>query len=311
MITMLRKAFLVGIFCVMSVGSAMAADVLQPFVLAYTTTGEVSTVASEVKGKLTGAGFEIVGEYAPYDGADIIVVTNDALKANAAKSGNPDDDEFGGYGAIQRVSVTKNGDSIEVAYTNPVYMAAAYRMAGDLSDVRAQLEKALGSEQDYGSEKDLTADDLREYHYSFGMPYFDEPNELAEYDSYEDAIKAVEASLANGAGNTKKLYRVDIPGKQETVFGVALLGPPDSDTCGDVFVMNTIDLSTPRHTPHLPYEMVVSEGNVWSLRPEFRIAIGWPHLAFMGGGEGSFFSIKCVMGSIPKVLEQAAGQPGK
>ena len=86
MITMLRKAFLVGIFCVMSVGGAMAADVLQPFVLAYKTTGDVSSVASDVKKKLTGAGFEIAGEYSPYAGADIIVVTNDALKANAARN---------------------------------------------------------------------------------------------------------------------------------------------------------------------------------------------------------------------------------
>jgi len=137
MITMLRKAFLVGIFCVLSVGSAMAADVLQPFVLAYKTTGDVSAVASDVKGKLTGAGFEIVGEYSPFAGADIIVVTNDTLKANAAKS------DRGGYGAAQRVAVTKNGDDVEVSYTNPVYMAAAYRMAGDLAEVRAKLEGAL------------------------------------------------------------------------------------------------------------------------------------------------------------------------
>ena len=178
----------------LSVGSAMAADVLQPFVLAYKTTGDVSTVASDVKGKLTGAGFEIVGEYSPYAGADIIVVTNDALKANAAKS------DRGGYGAAQRVAVTKNGDDVEVSYTNPVYMAAVYRMAGDLADVRAQLEGALGAESEFGSEKNLTADDLRKYHYTVMMEYFDDPSELAEYDNHAEAVKAVEAGLAAGAG---------------------------------------------------------------------------------------------------------------
>jgi hypothetical protein len=92
MIAMLRKAILMGIFCVLSVGSAIAGEMLMPFVLAYKTTGDVSSVASAVKGKLTGAGFEVVGEYSPYAGADIIVVTNNALKATAAKS------ERGGYG---------------------------------------------------------------------------------------------------------------------------------------------------------------------------------------------------------------------
>jgi hypothetical protein len=250
-----------------------------------------------------------VGEYSPYDDADIIIVTNDALKTNAANSGDPDDDEFGGFGAIQRVSVTKNGDSIEVAYTNPVYMAAAYRMTSDLSDIRSQLESALGAVKDYGSEKELTAEDLRDYNYKpVVMPKFDAPNELAEYDSYEEAVKAVEESLAKGAGNTKKIYRVDRPGVNETLFGVAMPGPSDSDTCGDQFVMDTIDNSTPRHTPHLPYEMVVYDNMVFSLRPEFRIAIGWPHLSMLGGGVGDFWDIKCVMGMIPDKLSQAAGE---
>ena len=38
------------------------------------------------KQKLGAAGFEVVGEYSPYDGASIVIVTNDALKANAAAS---------------------------------------------------------------------------------------------------------------------------------------------------------------------------------------------------------------------------------
>ena len=38
-----------------------------------------------------------------------------------------------------RVSITKNGDSTEVAYTNPKYTAAAYRMAGDGADIRGAV----------------------------------------------------------------------------------------------------------------------------------------------------------------------------
>jgi len=307
MITMLRKAFLVGIFCVMSAGSAMAADVLQPFVLAYKTTGDVSTVASDVKGKLTAAGFEIAGEYSPYAGADIIVVTNDALKANAAKS------DRGGYGAAQRVAVTKNGDDVEVSYTNPLYMAAVYRMAGDLANVRAQLEGALGAESDFGSEKNLTADDLRKYHYTVMMEYFDDPSELAEYDNHAEAVKAVEAALAAGAGGTAKVYRIDVPGKspegkEMTVFGVAMKGVNADDCSGDEFIMSRIDKSTPRHTAHLPYEILVNGDEAEALYGRFRIAIDWPHLPMVASSNGgTFFSIMCSPNAIEEALTQASG----
>jgi len=304
MVAMLRKTLLTGILFIFSTAGALADDVLMPFVLAYKTTGDVSSVASDVKAKLTGAGFEIAGEYSPYDGADIIVVTTDAEKALAAKS------DFGAYGAAQRVSITKNGDEIEVAYTNPVYMAAAYRMAGDMADIRAQLEGALGAEMDYGSEKNLTAEDLGKYHYTVMMEYFDDPSELAEYDSQAEAVKAVEDSLAAGKGATAKVYRIDIPGKDETVFGVALKGKDADDCSSDAFIMDKVDKSSPRHTAHLPYEIVVSDGTAYALYARFRIAINWPHLPMVAApeGQGTFFSIMCAPGSIEEALIEASGE---
>jgi hypothetical protein len=288
---------------IVTTGAALADDYLQPFVLAGTSSGDVASVSSEVKSKLTGAGFEVVGEYSPYADADIIVVTNDALKNHAAKS------EFGAYGAMVRVAVTKNGDSTEVAYTNPVYMAAAYRMASDLSDIRAQVEGALGAEKDFGSEKNLTADDLRKFHYTVMMEYFDDPSTLAEYDSQAEAVKAVEDSLAAGKGSTTKVYRIDIPGKDETVFGVALKGKDADDCSGDNLVMSRIDKSTPRHTAHLPYEIVVSDGTAYALFARFRIAINWPHLPMVASESGAtFMNIMCSPGAIEEALIQGSGE---
>jgi hypothetical protein len=304
MTALLRKTLISGLFCILAAGNAMAGELLMPFVLAFKTTGDVSAVAGDVKGKLTGAGFEVVGEYSPYDGAHIIGVTNDALKGHAAKS------ERGGYGAVQRVAVTKNGDDVEVIFTNPVYMAAAYRMASDMADVRAALDGALGAEMDFGSEKDLTAEDLRKYHYTVMMEYFDDPSELAEYDSYEDAVKAVEDSLAAGLGATAKVWRVDVPGKKETVFGVALKGKDSEDCSGDEFVMSRVDKASPRSTAHLPYEMLVTEGGeIEALYARFRIAINWPHLPMVASETGgTFFKIMCSPGAIEEALIQAAGE---
>jgi hypothetical protein len=299
---LLRKTLITGFVFILSTGAALA-EVLMPFVLAGTSSGDVASVSAEVKSKLTAGGFEVVGEYSPYADANIIVVTNDTQKGHAAKS------EFGGYGAINRVSVTKNGDVIEVVYTNPVYMAAAYRMAVDMADIRGQLESALGAEKDFGSEKNLTAEDLRKFHYTVMMEYFDDPSELAEYDSHAEAVKAVEDSLAAGLGATAKVYRVDIPGKDETVFGVALKGADAEDCSGDEFVMTRIDKATPRSTAHLPYEIVVTDGEARALYARFRIAINWPHLPMVASKTGAtFMNIMCSPGAIEEALIKASGE---
>ena len=303
MIGLLRKTLFAGFMFALSAGSALAGDILMPFVLAGTSSDSVDTVAADVKSKLSGGGFEVVGEYSPYDGAHIIVVTNDTMKATAAKS------EFGAYGAAARVSVTRNGDVTETVYTNPIYMAAAYRMASDMSDIRKQLEGALGAEKDFGSEKNLTAEDLRKYHYTVMMEYFDDPSELAEYDSQEEALKAVNDSLAAGLGATAKVYQIDIPGKDESVIGVALKGKDADDCSGDEFVMSRIDKASPRSTAHLPYEIVVSDGTAYALFARFRIAINWPHLPMVASETGgTFMSIMCSPGAIEEALIQASGE---
>jgi hypothetical protein len=281
----------------------MADGILMPFVLASTSSGDVKSVAGEVKSKLTAGGFEIVGEYSPYKDADIIIVTNDTLKQTAAKS------EFGAYGAAQRVSITRNGDKTEVVYTNPIYMAAAYRMAGDLASTRAALEAALGAEKDFGSEKELTAKDLGNYHYTIMMEYFDDPSTLAEYDSQAEALKAVNDSLAKGLGATAKIYQIDIPGKDESIIGVALKGKDPDDCSGDAFIMGKIDKASPRSTAHLPYEIVVSDGTAYALFARFRIAINWPHLPMMASETGAtFMSIMCSPGAIEEALIEASGE---
>ena len=300
---LLKKTLITGLIFAVSTGAALA-EVIKPFVLAGTSSGDVATVSSEVKSKLTAGGFEVVGEYSPYADTNIIIVTNDAQKGHAAKS------EFGGYGAISRVSVTKNGDTTEVAYTNPVYMAAAYRMAVDMADIRASLESALGAEKEFGTgDKQLTADDMRKFHYTVMMEYFDDPSELAEYDSQAEAVKAVEDSLAAGAGGASKVYRVDIPGKDETVFGVAMAGADADDCSGDTYIMSRIDKDTPRSSAHLPYEIVVTDGVARALYARFRIAINWPHLPMVASKTGAtFMNIMCSPGAIEEALIQASGE---
>jgi len=263
--------------------AAFAQDaVLKPFVLASKGPGDIGQKVEATKAALAKAGFTIAGSYSPYANTTVIGVTNDELRTTAAKS------THGGFGAAQRVAVVKVGNDVQVSYTNPPYWANAYRMAGDLKDTAAKLQGALGKVEEFGA-KGLTAEQLRKYHYTFGMEYFDEPNEFVKYASHEEALKAVEAGLAAGKHGVTKVYRVDVAGKKEVLFGVAMKGAGDSKIMDDAYIMNEIDFRDVKSAAHLPYDILVSDNKVFAQYARFRIAISFPDLSMMGAN--SFMNI--------------------
>jgi hypothetical protein len=301
----IKTMFLVVLtFLAVNLNTAIADDdLLKPFVLAAKGPGNIAVKADAAKAALIANGFTIAGTYSPYSSAMILIVTNEELQKNAAES------DFGGYGAAQRVAITKVKGEIQISYTNPLYMANVYRMKGDLSNVAAKLEKALGKIESYGA-KGMSAKKARNYHYMFGMEYFTEPSVLAEFASYEEAIAAVEAGLAAKTEGVSKVYRIDVPGKQEAVFGVAMAGKPGTTKVtkegtpgqdeqfgaqmtgapeADQYIMSVIDFGDTKSTAHLPYEILVSDKKVYALYARFRIAISFPNLKMMGSN--SFMNI--------------------
>lgn len=290
-----NKLLLSALLALVTMGAQAADTILKPFVLGSKGAGTVAEKSAQAKTQLTAAGFTVVGEYAPFADANIIIITNDELKRNAAAS------DAGGYGAVQRVSVTKVGEEVQVSYTNPVYMANGYRMKGDLSGVAASLGTILGKVEEFGAQG-MSAKQVRKYHYMMGMEYFDEPSVLAEYGSYQEAVQAVDTKLANNKNGVSKVYRVDIPGKEESVFGVALKGSGDTKAMDDQFIMKEIDFRDLKSTAHLPYEVLVSGNKVYALYARFRIALNFPDLSMMG--KNSFMNIKKSPDAIKEALEK-------
>ena len=295
-------AILRGVFCLLlavGTGAALAQDaVLKPFVLASKGAGDVAQKVEATKAALTKAGFTVAGSYSPYANTTIIGVTNDELRSTAAKS------EHGGYGAAMRVAVVKIKDEVQVSYTNPPYWADVYRMNGDLKDTAAKLQAALGKVEEYGA-KGLTAEQLRKYHYAFGMEYFNEDNEFAKYGSHEEAVKAVEAGLAAGKYGVTKVYRVDVTGKKEVLFGVAMKGAGDSKMMDDAYLMSEIDFKDIKSAAHLPYDILVSDNKVFAQYARFRIAVSFPDLSMMGAN--SFMNIMKSPEAIREALSLTVG----
>ena len=278
---------------------AQAADKYLPFTLASESAGGIADQLDATKAALQANGFEIAGEYSPFKGAHIVVVTNDELKT-AAKG------DRGGYIAAQRVSLTEMSGKVQVSYTNPFYMAKAYHIASDLKATSAALKKALGYKKDFGPEEGLTVKKLGKYHYTFGMEYFDEPLELASAGSRDELVNTIEKNLAAKKGGAMKVYRIDIPGTTQTLIGVGMKAPNEGKKYMDEgFIMSEIDFKPTRSTAHLPYEILVNGNEAEALHARFRIAINFPDLSMMGAN--SFMNIMSTPDAIKDLLTAVSG----
>lgn len=296
LLTKVAFATLVGL----AAATAQAAQTYLPFALASNDSGTVADKIAGTKTALTENGFEIAGEYSPYKGAHIIVVTNDELKKAAASK------ERGGYIAAQRISLTEIKGKVQVSYTNPIYMSYAYRINSKLSQTSAALKKALGHVQDFGPDEGTELDDLNDYHYTFGMEYFDEPLELNSKGSYSEMVSEVEKNLGAKLGGTGQVYKIDIPGTNQTLFGVSMKAPSEGKKfMDDAYIMNEIDFKPLRSTAHLPYEILVNGKEAEALHARFRIAVNFTDLAMMG--DNSFMNIMSSPDAIAAALSAVAG----
>lgn len=303
MIRQKTKISLFIVLLVLALFSMAQAEVLKPFVLGKTPPGSMADVVEYAKAQLTDQGFTIVGSYVPFPAATVICASLPELSAAAAAAEN------GGFGAAQRVAVTEVNGALQLSYMNPAYLGTAYGL-GKLESVSAKLAAALGHEQEFGAEG-VKEEKLGpgKYHYKMLMPYFDDIDVLNTYPDYETGVKTVEENLAAGKGGTIKVYRIDLPGKDISVFGVGITqgdGPDSGDKDTDKEILDIIDFQEIRSTPYLPYEIMVQGNQALALRGRYRIAVHFPDTS-MAGAHG-FTKIMSSPGGIKKALEAVAGK---
>jgi hypothetical protein len=276
---MLPKS-LILLLCLLLFSTPLAADTAyQPFILASINESSLTDQTDAAIAALEEAGFTVAGRYAPLPNANVVVVTSPELLAIAAQS------DKGGYGAGQRISVTERDGKTEVAFVNPLYLQHAYRMGADLREIHDRLATALGNLESFGTKKGLTAKQLGKYHYMMGMQRFDDPSELGSFATHEAAIAAVEQGLARQGDALTQIYRIDIPGKQQTVFGVGMKAAGASDDEMDIdgaHQLSIVDFEGYSKVAYFPYEVLVNGNEVEALHMRFRMAVHFPDLSMMG-----------------------------
>jgi hypothetical protein len=274
----------------------------RPFVLASAGEGTLAASTNTTVSALEAAGYQVAGQYSPLKGTNIIVVTSDALKEIASKSNR------GGYAAGQRVSVTEADGKIEVSFINPLYIQYAYRLGADMQPVYDSLTAALGMVKTCGAgNKKMTAKKLSKYNYMMGMQHFDNPYYLASFGSHAEAVSAVETGLAKADNTLLQVYRIDIPGTEQTVFGVGVRSTNEENKALDeTYQMSIVDFEGCKKHAYYPYEVLVTGTSVESLHMRFRMAVHFPDLSMMGSH--GFTKLMPALGDTKDAFEEMVGK---
>jgi hypothetical protein len=257
-------------------------------------SGDMQAMLSQVEGKLSKAGFDVVGKYAPpgLSGYGVVVVSDKGLLDVVRRQGGA-----AIVAAPIRVGVKSDGT---VTYMNMEYWTRAYfRNQYPVAEkavkaTQRKLSTALGAGKPFGG--DVDRKDLADYQYMFGMEGFDsEKNTLMESLSFDDAVQTIRDNLARGVGKTSKVYEIVMADKKMAVFGVALNDPKE----GEGWWVKTIGAD---NVAALPYEIYVVNNKANHLFARFRIALGWPNV-----GMGDFMRIVEAPGIIRDTLTTVAG----
>ena len=288
---MKKQAFIVGLLVLLSF-SIFAQDLLAPF-WAVQSDKSMDDLKVEINNQINEAGFVSIGDYQVAGSNDLWVVcfSRDDLKKTAASF-----KDRGALASVLKMALRKTDQGTEISLLHPNYMFHAYfrddygSQASALKKIDADAKSILknfGEAKGFGGE--LSAEDLAEYHYKVMMPYFDDPEELQEYASFEEALEIIRKKI-NGA-STQKVYELVDESAQTAVFGIALT---DSEKGEAAF----LPIIGERHIAAMPYDIILQGKTVTMLHGKYRFALYWPELTM-----GTFMKIMSTPGDVEDAME--------
>ena len=274
----------------------LATPAVQPYLAAdKVQAGDLPAAMAAVESRLTGAGFTVVGRHLPKGvNAGTVVATDPELLAAIR--------DIGGtiiVAAPIRVGVQKDGT---VSTINPEYWLRAFagenypRLAKAGAAVTTRLRQALNTGAAFGGE--VSAEQLPRYRYMITMEHFADRALVKEYAGFDQALTAVEASLAKGVHTTAKVYEIVLPDSKVAVIGFAQNDPER----GEGWWVDRIN--GVGHIAALPWEVFIVDGKVYGLYAWYRTALAWPTL-----GMGQFMTIVRHPEATYRMVKDIAGAP--
>ena len=253
---------------------------IQPYIIIGESGKSISGTEDDIVESFFMKNIDILGKYHPAGDKNrlVLVVSNGDL-IRAVQKGKPS----AGFLAAIRIAITREDDMTYVSCQNPEYWGNVYFQEDYLAvrkhilKFREKLFRAMPKMRgrfnwQFGCEKGCTPEKMRHYRYMFGMPYFEDMVELAEFDSYADAVATVENNFSQSEFCTK-VFEKEIPGKNVKLYGVGLGGDR-----GEGRFISILDVADIKHPAFLPYEMLVIENKVYMLSGRFRIPVSFPDM---------------------------------
>ncbi len=277
--------------------NSYAKDELSPYLKVGELTVSMDEAVKQVKDALTSKGFDIIGEYHPETKAGLYVIayTRDDLQKITLKV-----KDRGALASVLKIGFVEKDGKIIVSMLNPPYLFYAYLMdetdkhIGELTAVSNDAKEALkvvGSDfTPFGG--GVESDDLKDYHYMMMMPYFTDPVELNEFDSFDEGLSVIRKNLEAKKGNTLKVYELVFPNKEVAVFGIALLDSEEGEG-------HFLPIIGEDHIAAMPYEIILQGKDVTMLHGKYRFALLWPELTM-----GQFMKISSTPGDVEDVMEE-------
>ncbi|MCK5136887.1 MAG: hypothetical protein KAR19_13945 [Bacteroidales bacterium] len=221
----MKRIIVLGAFLLM--GSVFVLGI-SPYLKVAELTGDIGAAAEKVETVLGENGYEVIGRYKPGGNSNfsVVVFTSDKIKTFCLNAKGR-----GMLAAAMKVGLEKRGGVINVSILNPEYLFYAY--------FRDQMDN---------SSFKFSAKDLKKYHYMMGMPHFDDPVKLAEFENFQQGVAKIQKNLTARKGNTVKVYEIIDEKNRTAVFGVGLLDKEE----GEAHFLPIIGES---HVAAMPYEL--------------------------------------------------------
>jgi len=210
-------------------------------------TGKIRDEATVVN-TLINSGFEVIGSYSIDRKGKLktVIFTCPTLKKLSS-------DRNRGFYAVGKVLINQKNHEIKVA--NPNYFGHAFLQDDYSKDVHKVTTKLLSAFGDLKADNNtLDSDDLSDYHFMFGMPYYEDMIIVAQGHNLVKKIKNPIFSLKIGDAT---LVGVEL--KKRTKKFVKKVGANNGAL--------------------LPYSILIENGKAKILDPKYYLAISYPKLS--------------------------------
>ncbi len=292
---MKKISLILGFIALIFVMNSQAQEELSPYFKFSNVNGDSKTLEARIQDLVMENEWQVIGTYHPAEdpGLTVICFTNEELKKLSLQF-----KDRGALASVLKAAIVEKEGKITVSVLNPEYMFLAYwgeqlngqeKQLKEISEEAIAIFSSFGKAEPFGGMEKIK--DLPDYHYMMMMPYFDDPVELNEFDSFEQGLEVIRKNLTAGKGNTVKVYEQLFEGEKVAVFGIGLLDKEDGEP-------HFLPIVGEDHIANLPYEIILQGKEATMLHGKYRIALFWPELKM-----GTFMKISSTPGDIEDVME--------